>query len=142
MWDRHTIIEKVSNSADKYGSSNSQQFKQLLFSCGKASDREMFFGLFSFFYDPALQENSYNRQQLAGTILFQLFPACPLKLDGVIYAIPKYWDLSVEEVPWYLCKTFGKVAVQSFLEELIPDVEHNELKQSFKTMLFWANGYK
>jgi len=140
--DRQTIIEIIKNSADSYGSSNPQQIKQLTSSCKKASDRELFFGLFSFFYDPALQENAYQRQQLAGTILFNAAPECPLELDGVIYAAPKYWDLSIEELPWYICRVFGKSKVQEFLEELMPNVEEGGVKKSFETMLFWANGYK
>ena len=140
--DRQTIIEKIRNSADSYGSSNPQQIKQLTSSCKNVSARETFFGLFSFFYDPALQENAYQRQQLAGKILFKVAPECPLELDGVIYAAPKYWDLSIEELPWYICKVFGKYKVQKFLEELLPNVEEGEIKQSFKTLLFWVNGYR
>jgi len=115
MMDRQTIMEKVRASADRYGPSNPQQIKQLISSLGNAPERELFFGLFSFFYDPDLQENSVQRQQLAGAILFEISPPCPLELDGAIYAIPKYWDLSIEE---------------------------DDIKKSFKTMLFWANGYQ
>ncbi|MGS2724441.1 hypothetical protein ACVBEJ_11925 [Porticoccus sp. GXU_MW_L64] len=142
MLDRKAITEKIRISADRYGPSNPQQLKQLLFGCEKATERELFFGLFSFFYEPSLQENAFARQQLAGTILLKISPKCPLELEGAIYATPKYWDLSIEEMPWYLCKEFGKEVVQEFLVELLPDVEDEELKQSFKTMLFWAKGYK
>ena len=68
--DRQTIIEKIRDSADRYGASNPQQYKQLVSRYKNASDRELFFGLFTFFYDPDLQDNAYQRQQLAGTILF------------------------------------------------------------------------
>lgn len=141
MWDRQTIVEKIKSSADKYGDSNPQQMKQLLLGCEKALERELFFGLFSFYYDPALQENAFTRQEVAGKILFELKPACPIELDGFVYAIPKYWNLSVEEVPWYLCKVFGKNEVEVFLEELIPSVNDGELQRSFKTLLFWAKNY-
>jgi hypothetical protein len=142
MWNRQAIIEKIADAADRFGANNPQQLKQLSFACEKSQDRELFFGLFSFFYDPSLQDNSIARQQLAGAILFSLSPSCPLELDGFIYALPKYWDLSIEEIPWYLCKVFGKQKVTAFLEDLIPDVEDEKLIQSFKTLLYWANGYK
>jgi len=142
MKDRLEITDKIRDSADRYGSSNAQQIKQLISSCENAPEREQFFGLFSFFYDPTLQENAYQRQQLAATILYEISPSCPLNLDGVIYAMPKYWDLSIEELPWYLCKVFGKLKVQEFLEELLSDVKEGEIKKSFKTMLFWVKGYK
>jgi hypothetical protein len=141
MLNRQTIVEKVSNSADRYGASNPQQLNQLLRSLANASDNELFFGLFSFFYDPALQ-SSFERQQLAGTLLYELCPACPLELDGAIYAIPALWNLSVEEVPWYFCKVFGKSAVENFLVELIPEVEGGSLKKSFETLSYWVKRYK
>ena len=111
--DRQAIIEKIKSSADRYGSSNKQQKKQLFSWLKNASERELFFGLFSFFCDPGLQDNQYERQQLAGTILFSMKPDCPLKLDGAIYATPTHWDLSVEELPWYLCEKFGKKKFKS-----------------------------
>ncbi len=140
--NRKAVVEKVKISADKYGSSNTQQIEQVTSVLKQATDRELFFGLFSFFYDPELQENNYQRQKLAGLILFKISPKCPLELDGAIYAIPKHWDRSIEELPWYLCKAFGKAAVQKFLKELLPDVKEGEIKESFKTMLFLSNEYK
>ena len=142
MWNRKTIIEKVKNAADGYGASNIQQQKQLIYGCENTSDNELFFGLFAFFYDPSLQENKFERQQLAGQLLLEFSPSCPLELDGAIYDIPAFWDYSIEEVPWYLCKNFGKVNVVKFLTEIIPEVEEgNVIKQSFKTLLFWSKSY-
>ena len=141
-WDRLKIIEKVRNSADVYGASNPQQQKELVFSCKKAKEREVFFGLFSFFYDASLQNNQYERQQLAGTILFAIQPSSPLALDASVYAAAKHWDLSVEELPWYWCKVFGKTSVMNLLIELIPACVENELRTSVKTMLFWCRKYE
>ena len=81
MLDRQAVVEKVSNSADRYGAANQQQFEQLLSAFKGVSDRELFFGLFSFFYDSTIQESSFNRQQLAGKLLYELCPSCPLELD-------------------------------------------------------------
>ena len=143
MWNREIIVEKVKIAADRFGASNIQQQKQLILGCEKASDSELFFGLFAFFYDPALQENKIERQELAGHLLLVLSPSCPLKLDGAIYAIPAYWDYSIEQIPWYFCKSYGKSNVVNFLTELIPDVEEGSvIKRSFETLLFWAKSYK
>lgn len=143
MWNRETIIKKVKSAADRYGASNVQQQKQLIIGLKQASDSELFFGLFSFFYDPSLQENKIERQQLAGHLLLEFSPICPLELDGAIYAMPTFWDYGIEELPWYLCKNFGKVSVVKFLAEIIPEVEEGSaIKQSFKTLLFWSEAYK
>lgn len=138
---RIQITEKVRLSADKYGPANPQQLKQLTFVFKKALPREVFFGLFSFFYDQSLQENIYHRQQLAGMLLFEVCPECPLELDGCVYAAAQHWNFSVEELPLYFCKTFGSTTVISFLDELIT-ASDEKLARSLKTMSYWSKGYK
>ena len=88
-----------------------------------------------------MQENAYDRQQLAGVILFEICPECPLELDGCVYGSAQHWNLSVEELPWYWCKIFGHETVKSFLDELIA-VSDERLSKSIKTMLFWAQHYE
>ena len=141
-WDRLKIIDKVIRAADAHGSSNPQQQKQLIFSCSNASEREVFFGLFSFFYDETLQENKFERQQLAGTILLSVAPNSALKLDGSVFAAATIWDLSIEELPWYWCKIFGKLKVVKFLSELLIDCEDTKLRRCIETMLYWSKGYR
>ena len=141
-WDRQKIIEKVRSAADELGASNPQQQKQLIFSCHHASEREVFFGLFSFFYDSSLQQNQFERQQLAGTILLSVAPKSPLALDASVYAAAQVWDLSIEELPWYWCKIYGKSEVVEFLTNLISSCTDAELKRSLETMLYWSRGYE
>ncbi len=141
-WDRQKIIDKVTTAADVHGSLNPQQQKQLLLSCSNAAEREVFFGLFSFFYDVALQENRFERQQLAGTILLSVAPKSPLELDGSVFAAATIWDLSIEELPWYWCKIFGKSTVVKYLSELLIDCKDTKLKRSIETMLYWSKGYE
>ncbi|WP_199101136.1 hypothetical protein [Dyella sp. ASV21] len=141
-WDRIKVIEKVSAAADELGASNPQQKRQLIFSCGNAPEREVYFGLMSFFYDSSLQQNDYERQKLAATILLNVAPSSPLGLDGSIYASAQHWNLSVSELPWYWCKVFGREEVVAFLDELIDSCSEAELKRSVETMLFWARRYE
>jgi hypothetical protein len=141
-WDRLKVIEKVSKAADVHGSSNPQQLKQLILNCKNAKEREVFFGLFSFFYDASLQTNQFERQQLAGIILLSVVPASPLSLDGAVYASAKYWDLCIEELPWYWCEVFGKSEVINFLTELIPSCKDSVLKKSVETMQLWCRDYE
>ena len=142
IWNKLIITEKVRLSADQYGASNPRQLNQLMLDCSHTPDREVFFGLFSFFYGLALQENAIQRQQLSGTILLTLSPTSPLNLEGSVYAATKMWDYSIKELPWYWCKTFGKKSVIDFLSELIPDCFDVDLKVSIETMLFWSKAYK
>jgi len=141
-WDRLKVIEKVSLAADKHGASNRQQQKQLIFSCTDAPEREVYFGLLSFFYDEQLQANHYERQKLAGAILLTLATPSVLALDASIYASAQYWNLSVEELPWYWCKVFGQAEVVAFLGELVGSFSEAKLKRSIETMLFWSRRYE
>jgi len=141
-WDREKVIEKVTFAADELCASNSQQQRQLIFSCGNAPEREVYFGLMSFFYDPRLQENHYERQKLAAIILLEVAPSSPLALDASVYASAQHWNVSVGELPSYWCKAFGKDEVIAFLNDLIGSCSETKLKRSVETMLFWAKRYE
>ena len=140
-WDRSEITNKVKFAADELGASNPQQLKQLLASCNDAPSREVFFGLFSFFFDPKLQQNGYERQKLAGTLLLTIAPPSPIALDGSVYGSAGHWNLSISELPYYWCKVFGHTEVVIFLDDLIDSCVEAGLKRSVKTLLFWARGY-
>ena len=142
MRDHQKIVDMVRDTADRFGPSNPQEIKKLISYCQKASDRNVFFALFSFFYDPSLQENKFQRQQVAGTLLFELAPASALELECSIYSAAKTWDYSIEELPWYWCKVFGTNVVVNFLNNLLPDIEDKETIKSIQTMLFWCSGFE
>ncbi|WP_146010415.1 hypothetical protein [Dyella sp. AD56] len=141
-WDRVKVVEKVTAAADELGASNPQQQRQLIFGCVNAPEREVYFGLMSFFYDSSLQENHYERQKLAATILLSVAPSSPLSLDASVYASAQHWNLSVSELPSYWCKIFGREEVVAFLSELIDSCSEAKLKQSVETMLFWAQRHE
>ena len=140
-WDRFKIIEKLKIAADQYSASNLQQQEQLIFSCGNAAPTEVFFGLLPFFYDQELQENHYERQRLAALTLLTLATPSVLELDASVYATAQHWNLSVEELPWYWCKIFGKSEVVAFLTDLIGSCSDPKLKRSVETMLYWSQRY-
>lgn len=119
MRDRVDIKEKVAESADHFGSKNSQQLKQLAFLCENADETEVFYGLFSLFYDQQAQDNKFQRQQLAGKLLMAVAPKPALDLEASVYAAATVWDYSIEELPWYWCKVFGFENVAEFLNDLL-----------------------
>ena len=141
-WDRFKVVEKVRIAADEFGSSNPQQQRQLIFGCRNASSREVYFGLLSFFFDAQLQQNRFERQKLAGTILLSVAPPSPMALDASVYATAQHWDLSVSELPSYWCRTFGQSEVAAFLADLVGDCVEATLKRSVETMLFWSRRYE
>jgi hypothetical protein len=140
-WGREKITEAVKSAADRYGFNNLQQCRQLAVECSGAPSREVFFGLFSFFFDPSLQENKFERQRLAGKLLLSVAPPSPLALDGSVFAAATIWDRGVEDLPRYWCRNFGKQVVVEFLSELVDDCEDPGLKSNVETMLLLAHAY-
>jgi hypothetical protein len=58
--------------------------------------------------------------------LHALNPRCPLSVDDAVAALVPSWDISIEEVPWYLVKQFGQKMVHASVERL-RDLHHDEL---------------
>ncbi|MCP5421731.1 MAG: hypothetical protein H6959_02330 [Chromatiaceae bacterium] len=141
QWDRSEITEKVRISADNFGASDQRQIDELVRGCRESKEREVFFGLFTFFYDESIQQNQYDRQQLAGNILFSVLPRSPLALDGSVYAAAQFWNNCVKELPWYWCEVYGQKAVVGFLAELIPDCAEMKLRKTVEAMLTWCENY-
>src|SRR4030095_9551627 len=50
--------------------------------------------------------------------LHALNPPCRLSVDDAVAALLPSWDISIEEVPWYLVKQFGREAVVESVERL------------------------
>ncbi len=50
--------------------------------------------------------------------LHALNPPCQLPIDDAIASLLPSWDISIEEVPWYLAKQFGSDAVLASVERI------------------------
>jgi hypothetical protein len=103
---RDQIAEKVIHSADNYSSSNPQQFKQLKFIFSKCDKEELFKGLYLVFLEQ--NENYFQRQQLAGKLLYSIKPRLQINLYDIIKKCLNTYNLSIEELPWYLSELCGK----------------------------------
>lgn len=101
MRSREYIKEKVQRSADRFGSINAQQLKQLTLLCEKTDEVEVFYGLYLFFCEAQAEENKFHRQQLSAKLLYTVKPRPALRLDACVYADAGVWDYSVEQLPWY-----------------------------------------
>src|SRR4051794_39619373 len=44
---------------------------------------------------------------MSAYVLHAMNPTCPLPVDDAVAALLSSWDVSIEEVPWYLVKQFG-----------------------------------
>jgi hypothetical protein len=64
-------------------------------------------------------ESAPDTSSLAGHMLFYLKPICPISCKDALRIVSKSdWDISLEEVPWYLADFFGNDTMRQSLSEL------------------------
>src|ERR1700694_4086822 len=54
----------------------------------------------------------------AALLLHQIKPACPVSCKEALRGLFGNWDVSIEEVPWYLRDVFGRQRVLQVIAEL------------------------
>ncbi len=90
---------------DQFARVDPQQCNQLAKLFERQPHDEVFEGLFAVL----TSDERYVAQQLAGRLLIQVMPACPrTDLDTMLRSLLPVWDRSVEQVPWYLERAFGR----------------------------------
>ena len=135
---RYQVKDKVVHSADKYGSTNPQQLKQLRLVLDKCEKEELFEGLYSVFLEE--NENYFQRQQLAGNLLYSLKPRLRLKLYDVIKNCLNTYNLSIEELPWYLSELCGRNRVLEVIDKISSEELSDREIESLNTFKFWLRG--
>ena len=127
------IYEKVTGSADRFGSRNPQQLAFLRSVLAKCEHQQLAKALTDLF----AKENAFERQQLGGLLLMALRPAYAADLRGLILSVLEHWDRSVEQLPCYLAFLHGADRCRECLRVLL-DVEHDAARrQKLETMLWW-----
>lgn len=116
--DRGMISILVTASAERHGGDSAREFKDLVKIVGSADDLEVFWGLYAVFKVPRRELRRYAHQALAGSLLLRLRPACPLPADEAIRSVLTSWEVSVEELPWYLALTCGEDALWNAIARL------------------------
>src|SRR5687767_4983603 len=69
---------------------------------------EAIFGVFS---DQSRPETAFDDQEIAGALLISLCPKCRQSLDEILRSTAGGWNVSVEQLPFYLRDVFGRDAV-------------------------------
>jgi hypothetical protein len=134
--DRKSIASLIVGSADHYGGDSPRQledFAALLESCDR---EEIFWGLYSAFMVPR-HEHRHSRQELAGSLLLRLRPPCPLAACEVIRTALIGWEVSVEDLPWYLALVCGEDAVWEAIQTLDAEPLEEQQRHALNTFRFW-----
>lgn len=140
MWDSQTIYKKVTVSADKYGHRNPQQFKQLTFCIAQSAPQDAYDGLIRIFTEAS--SNASNRQELAGRLLFKVNPTAQFDVKRILEASLEFYDLSVEELPFYLVSQAGLEKVIDEADKISETQLTERQTRALNTIKYWLRNYK
>ena len=117
------------------------QFKHLDCFRTQFGDAALFDALFDPFDSLSQTEYTFHNQQLVGKLLLELQPKCPITVQEAIERSLSQWNRSVEELPWYLERCFGREAVLDAITKIEQNDSLNseELKE-LKTYRYWIIG--
>ncbi len=138
------VAEEVSTRARRYGGSNRQQRKYLLSRLEKLHANEVVPALLSIFArtaDPE-SETAYGEQELAGHLLLFGRHSCPVPLRDALLILLEGWNVSIEELPWYLAREFGREAVRSCIAGLLESHISEHQQDILRTLDFWVCRYE
>jgi hypothetical protein len=94
--------------------------------------------LLSVFIDPCRRESAFADQELAGRLLVEVEPKCTDTLEYVLKTIAPCWNVSVEQLPIYLCRVFGHEAVSETAMRLRSSFsEGSREERTLDTVCWW-----
>ncbi|HSS77202.1 MAG TPA: hypothetical protein VLV54_10705 [Thermoanaerobaculia bacterium] len=116
--ERATIASLVAGSAERYGGDSACELDDLSKILEPAEPLEVFWGLYQSFTTQPVESRRYPRQSLAAGLLLRLRPPCPLPAYTAIRDVLGGWEVSVEELPWYIALVCGEDAVWNAMTQL------------------------
>jgi hypothetical protein len=78
----------------------------------------------------------------AATLLHRLSPECPVSCEDAVRALLPGWDISIEQVPFYLAARFGPARVFQAVASLEPEVTEKTQKVNLHTVSYWVHVYE
>jgi hypothetical protein len=135
--DRATVASLVLGSAERYGGDSARELEDLVTVLGKAQPLEVFWGLYPSFTAQPIESRRYPQQALAGSLLLRLRPPCPLPACEAIRNILGGWEVSVEELPWYLALACGEDEVWRAMTQLEAEPLDDRKRLALHTFRYW-----
>ena len=133
------IATAVVEFASEYGLGKTPEFKHLYNSITSSARRERYFGLMRVFsFD--IREQRTLIQTFAGRLLLKIKPKPFESCEEALFRLLPHWDVSAEEVIYYLREQFGKPTVLSAVANLkLGKLSERELAQ-LETVVYWLGG--
>ena len=73
----------------------------------------------------------------AALLLYQIKPACPVACKEAMRGLFGNWDVSIEEVPWYLRDVFGRHRMLEVIKELLDESLSERQVKCLRTIGYW-----
>lgn len=105
-------------------------------------DQPLFEVLLLAFSGSEKRSDDFSIQERAGDLLLELAPRCQGELPDVLRAILGRWNLSIEQLPYYLIDQFGPQAFAAALESMSKDTSQDvEHLTALKSLDYWLRGW-
>jgi len=94
--------------------------------------------LFEILWPEAIKNQSVDRNVLLSALtLYNLNLKCPINLSIALLQLYDEWEISIEEVPWYLVNQFSEMEVRKVITEISEKAELKSKEAITKTILYW-----
>ncbi|MEZ6136328.1 MAG: hypothetical protein R3C53_15645 [Pirellulaceae bacterium] len=81
----------------------------------------------------------YGPVAFSAYTLYNLEPPCAIAAeDAIQMLIDNEWDISIEEVPWYLTNQFGYECVKRCVQDFQCTMTEDEACVRLRTILYWS----
>ena len=137
--DRNEISKLVKQRADQKGSKDKQMLSHLARKFSRQAPDEVFWGLYQVFL--ADEGDNFHRQQLAGQLFLKVNPTASFELAAVIEDCLETYNLSIEELPIFLCNLYGFENFMKSIEKIDIQKLNPNQKQALETFKYWVSAY-
>src|SRR5262245_18786440 len=73
----------------------------------------------------------------AALLLYEIKPACPIPCKEAVRGLLGNWDVSIEEVPWYLRHVFGRHRALEVVQEMLREPLSDQQKSRLRIIGYW-----
>lgn len=136
------LADEVVLRARKFGYENPQQMSHLSRLVSSVSDEEAVVALLSIFSNAQESEESFPEQKMAGLLLWYSGCKCLIDPVDVIRSLLPNWNLSVKEIPWFLCRQLGTEMVESSIDKVRSEQTGGGNDRLLDTLSFWVRNYE
>jgi hypothetical protein len=136
LWSSEKIIQKIYCAVDQ------QQYRQIESVLRKLNGDEVFSILYTVLTNPDRSTTRFSDQDFAGKLLLSLNPSCSIPPKEAIRELLHDYNLSIEEIPWYFARQYGKAKVLEILEDLDAEITCDQVRRSLKTWQWWLRAWK